>query len=58
MAEEGQADVERESLPAHVALCHLRYAEIKRRMMRIELAIYVVLVALLLGPKEAFEVAR
>ncbi|MGQ0664383.1 MAG: hypothetical protein ACT4P2_12565 [Pseudomonadota bacterium] len=42
-------DIERDSLPAHVSLCALRYAALERRLARVEWGLYAVIGLLLLG---------
>jgi DNA-binding winged helix-turn-helix (wHTH) protein len=58
MTEHPKENVEETSLPAHVALCHLRYRELARRLARVETAVYVILAAVLLGGERAFEIAK
>lgn len=50
--------VEESNLPAHVALCHLRYRQLAHRLARVEAAVYAVLAVVLLGGEKAFEIAR
>lgn len=58
MSDTPKESIEESSLPAHVALCHLRYRELARRMARVEAAVYAILAAVLLGGERALELAR
>lgn len=58
MSDHAKESVEDTSLPAHVALCHLRYRDLARRLARVETAVYVILAAVLLGGERAFEIAK
>lgn len=58
MIHDPRESVEETSLPAHVALCQLRYRELARRLARVEAAVYTILAVVLLGGEKAFELAR
>lgn len=58
MNEERPAEVEAESLPAHVAICGLRYRELSRRLSRVEYLLYGVVILVALGQGTAPELLR
>jgi hypothetical protein len=58
MTDSGKETVEETSLPAHVALCHLRYRELARRLGRVEAAVYAILAVVLLGGESAIEIVK
>lgn len=58
MTEDLPADVEAESLPAHVAICGLRYRELSRRLSRVEYLLYAVGLLVALGQGATPELLR
>lgn len=58
MSEDRPAKIETESLPAHVALCGLRYRELSRRLSRVEYLLYAIVMLIALGEGSLAELAR
>ena len=52
------AGVEAESLPAHVAICGLRYRELSRRLSRVEYLLYGVVLLVALGEGSIADLLR
>lgn len=58
MSDESPSEVEAESLPAHVAICGLRYRELSRRLSRVEYLLYGVVLLIALGEGSIADVLR
>ncbi len=58
MNDERPAAVETESLPAHVAICGLRYRDLSRRLSRVEYLLYGVVLLIVLGQGSGAELLR
>jgi len=58
MNDDRPAEIEKESLPAHVALCGLRYRELSRRLSRVEYLLYGIVMLIALGEGSLAELAR
>jgi hypothetical protein len=58
MSDERPTEVETESLPAHVAICGLRYRDLSRRLSRVEYLLYGVVLLVALGQGSAAELLR
>ena len=58
MSDERSTEVETESLPAHVAICGLRYRDLSRRLSRVEYLLYGVVLLVALGQGSAAELLR
>ncbi len=58
MSDERPAEVETESLPAHVAICGLRYRDLSRRLSRVEYLLYGVVLLIVLGQGSGAELLR
>jgi hypothetical protein len=58
MSDDRPARIETESLPAHVALCGLRYRELSRRLSRVEYLLYGIVMLITLGEGSLAELVR
>jgi len=58
MNSERPAAVEAESLPAHVAMCGLRYRDLSQRLYRVEYLLYGVLLLVALGDGSIADILR
>lgn len=58
MSDDRPARIEMESLPAHVALCGLRYRELSRRLSRVEYLLYGIVMLIALGEGSFAELVR
>jgi hypothetical protein len=52
------ADTERNSLGTHVSLCEMRYEGLKKRLSRIEIILFGIVLLLLFGQGTVTEVAK
>jgi hypothetical protein len=56
MLSTAKADIEDENLEAHVALCGQRYADISKRLQRIEIFLLIVFLVIVFGKDHALEI--
>lgn len=58
MSDDRPAEIEMESLPAHVALCGLRYRDLSRRLSRVEYLLYAIAMLIVLGEGSLADLLR
>jgi hypothetical protein len=58
VTDERPAEIETENLPAHVALCGLRYRDLSRRLSRVEYLLYAIVMLVALGQGPLAELVR
>jgi hypothetical protein len=58
LSDDRPTEVETENLPAHVAICGLRYRELSRRLSRVEYLLYGVVLLVALGDGSVADLLR